>query len=107
MDAAPAGSCGYVELVNEVAMWLVTFSCFVQRGSLTSLLCGENGLVICMEHVFQFGFKSSRLFRNRFFIWDFLGKLFSVFNCTAEVTAVPLQILNDVSMFSPINKRLY
>ena len=27
----------------------------------------------CMELIFQYGFRSSRLFRNRFFIWDFLG----------------------------------
>ncbi|KAK2158757.1 hypothetical protein LSH36_164g02051 [Paralvinella palmiformis] len=46
-----------------------------ERGSLTTLLCGEYGLVYCMEHVFQFGFRSARLFRNRFFVWDFLEKV--------------------------------
>ncbi|KAI0236071.1 DENN domain-containing protein 5A [Lamellibrachia satsuma] len=46
-----------------------------ERGSITGLLCGEYGLVYCMEHIFQYGFKSSRLFRNRFFIWDFLEKV--------------------------------
>jgi len=46
-----------------------------ERGSLTGLLCGEYGLVYCMEHVFQCGFKSARLFRGRFFVWDFLEKV--------------------------------
>ena len=45
-----------------------------ERGSMTGLLCGEYGLVYCMEHVFQCGFKSSRLFRGRVFVWDFLGE---------------------------------
>ena len=44
----------------------------MQRGSITSLLCGEFGLVYCLEHVFQFGFKSSKLFGKRF-VWDFIG----------------------------------
>jgi len=48
---------------------------YINRGSLTGLLCGEYGLVYCMEHVFQCGFKSARLFRNRFFVWDFLEKV--------------------------------
>uniref|UniRef100_A0A8C4SMB8 DENN domain containing 5A n=1 Tax=Erpetoichthys calabaricus TaxID=27687 RepID=A0A8C4SMB8_ERPCA len=44
-----------------------------ERGSLTLLLCGENGLVSALEQVFQHGFKSPRLFKN-VFIWDFLEK---------------------------------
>ncbi|ELU14295.1 hypothetical protein CAPTEDRAFT_228570 [Capitella teleta] len=51
-----------------------------ERGSLTSLLCGEYGLVFCMEHVFQCGFKSSRFLRNRFFVWDFLEKVSNYFH---------------------------
>lgn len=46
---------------------------YFQRGNLTYLLCGEQGLVHCLELVFQYGFRSSRLFRNKFFIWDYLG----------------------------------
>ena len=42
---------------------------------MTALLCGEYGLVYCMEHIFQYGFKSSKLFGKRF-IWDFLGKMY-------------------------------
>ncbi|XP_072128708.1 DENN domain-containing protein 5A isoform X3 [Mobula birostris] len=44
-----------------------------ERGSLTLLLCGENGLVSALEQVFHHGFKSPRLFKS-IFIWDFLEK---------------------------------
>ncbi|XP_078329219.1 DENN domain-containing protein 5A-like isoform X4 [Crassostrea virginica] len=46
-----------------------------ERGNLTYLLCGDQGLVHCLELVFQYGFRSSRLFRNKFFIWDYLEKV--------------------------------
>lgn len=44
-----------------------------ERGSLTSLMCGENGLVNALEHIFTFGFKSYKLFK-RLYVWDFLEK---------------------------------
>ncbi|MEE6498726.1 hypothetical protein FKM82_003215 [Ascaphus truei] len=44
-----------------------------ERGSLTLLLCGENGLVSALEQVFLHGFKSPRLFKS-VFIWDLLEK---------------------------------
>ena len=53
----------------------------LQRGNLTFLLCGEKGLVQCMEQVFQYGFRSSRLFRNKIFIWDYLGQCVCVCVC--------------------------
>lgn len=40
---------------------------------LTSLMCGEDGLVKSLENVFLFGFKSYKFFK-RLFIWDFLEK---------------------------------
>ncbi|XP_033121822.1 DENN domain-containing protein 5B-like [Anneissia japonica] len=46
-----------------------------ERGSLTLLLCGEMGLVYCLDEILQHGFKSARLFRNNFFVWDFLEKV--------------------------------
>ncbi|XP_064612538.1 DENN domain-containing protein 5B-like isoform X2 [Liolophura sinensis] len=46
-----------------------------ERGNLTYLLCGEKGLVNCLEAVFLCGFRSSRLFRNKFFIWDYLERV--------------------------------
>ncbi|XP_070536511.1 DENN domain-containing protein 5B-like isoform X2 [Ptychodera flava] len=51
-----------------------------ERGSLTLLLCGDKGLVQCLDQVFQYGFKSSRLFRNNFFIWDFIEKVSTYFD---------------------------
>lgn len=54
--------------------------CYVpQRGSLTVLLCGENGLVAALEQVFHHGFKSARIFHKNVFIWDFIGKLKQVY----------------------------
>ncbi|KAK2539725.1 hypothetical protein Q9233_001765 [Columba guinea] len=44
-----------------------------ERGSLTILLCGENGLVAALEQVFHHGFKSSRIFHKNVFIWDFIA----------------------------------
>ncbi|CAC5413553.1 DENND5 [Mytilus coruscus] len=52
-----------------------------ERGSLTFLLCGERGLVHCLELVFNYGFRSSRLFRNKMFVWDFLEKVKSHVEC--------------------------
>ncbi|KAK3766868.1 hypothetical protein RRG08_052011 [Elysia crispata] len=50
-----------------------------ERGNITFLLCGDKGLVHCMEQVFQFGFRSSRLFRNKMFIWDYMERLKTFF----------------------------
>ncbi|ESO93313.1 hypothetical protein LOTGIDRAFT_232739 [Lottia gigantea] len=66
-----------------------------ERGSLTFLLCGDRGLVHCMDLVFQYGFRSSRLFRNKMFIWDYLGKFFFTslilqYNTLSGVTRRPL-----------------
>lgn len=46
-----------------------------ERGNLTFLLCGDKGLVQCMDLVFQYGFRSSRFFRNKMFVWDYLERL--------------------------------
>ncbi|KAG5830703.1 hypothetical protein ANANG_G00313440 [Anguilla anguilla] len=45
-----------------------------ERGSLTILLCGENGLVCALEQFFHHGFKSARLFQKNVFVWDFVEK---------------------------------
>uniref|UniRef100_A0A7N6AQJ8 DENN domain containing 5B n=1 Tax=Anabas testudineus TaxID=64144 RepID=A0A7N6AQJ8_ANATE len=45
-----------------------------ERGSLTVLLCGENGLVAALEQFFHHGFKSARLFQKTVFVWDFVEK---------------------------------
>ncbi|XP_054266195.1 DENN domain-containing protein 5B isoform X4 [Macrosteles quadrilineatus] len=46
-----------------------------QVSSWTLLLCGETGLVACLEQVFLFGFKSVRLFGRNLYIWDFIAKV--------------------------------
>ncbi|XP_028409168.1 DENN domain-containing protein 5B-like isoform X2 [Dendronephthya gigantea] len=51
-----------------------------ERGYLTYLLCGENGLCDSLDQVFQCGFKSSRLFQKNFFIWDFIEKVYMYLN---------------------------
>lgn len=55
-----------------------------ERGNITYLLCGENGLVQCIESVFKYGFKSTRLFRNKFYSWDYLERVKSTFETFLE-----------------------
>ncbi|XP_054716974.1 DENN domain-containing protein 5A-like [Uloborus diversus] len=49
-----------------------------ERGSLTILLCGELGLVYCLEQVFLYGFKATRFFRH-VYLWDFFVKVKAYF----------------------------
>ncbi|KAM4675657.1 DENN domain-containing protein 5B isoform 2-T2 [Discoglossus pictus] len=56
-----------------------------ERGSLTILLCGENGLVSALEHVFHHGFKSARIFHKNVFIWDFIEKAVAYFETTDQI----------------------
>nr|XP_042705918.1 DENN domain-containing protein 5B isoform X1 [Chrysemys picta bellii] len=55
-----------------------------ERGSLTILLCGENGLVAALEQVFHHGFKSARIFHKNVFIWDFIEKAVAYFETTDQ-----------------------
>ncbi|XP_032781013.1 DENN domain-containing protein 5B isoform X2 [Daphnia magna] len=43
-----------------------------ERGNVTALLCGESGLVPCLELVLHHGFRSSRIFSRNLFLWDYL-----------------------------------
>ncbi|XP_060050601.1 DENN domain-containing protein 5B isoform X2 [Erinaceus europaeus] len=56
-----------------------------ERGSLTVLLCGENGLVAALEQVFHHGFRSVRIFQKNVFIWDFLEKAVAHFEATNQI----------------------
>uniref|UniRef100_M0R5A9 DENN domain containing 5B n=1 Tax=Rattus norvegicus TaxID=10116 RepID=M0R5A9_RAT len=56
-----------------------------ERGSLTVLLCGENGLVAALEQVFHHGFKSARIFHKNVFIWDFVEKAVAYFESTDQI----------------------
>ncbi|XP_018653923.1 putative rab6-interacting [Schistosoma mansoni] len=39
--------------------------------SLTSLWCGEHGLVPALHLVFTYGFRSSRIFQRKIYVWDY------------------------------------
>ncbi len=59
--------------VNNIVKYF--FKTDRERGrNLTVLLCGENGLVSCLESVFSYGFKSTRLFGRNIYLWDYFGK---------------------------------
>lgn len=64
------------DCVNAIVKWHYRPNRERDTGSLTNLLCGEDGLVKCMESAFLYGFKSQRLFGRNFYIWDFFGKCF-------------------------------
>lgn len=61
------------DCVNAIVKWHYRPNRERDTSSLTNLLCGEDGLVKCMENAFLYGFKSQRLFGKNFYIWDFLG----------------------------------
>lgn len=71
------------DCVNAIVKWHYRPSRERDTGSLTNLLCGEDGLVKCMENAFLCGFKSQRLFGRNLYIWDYFGILtiflFSIF----------------------------
>lgn len=68
------------DCVNAIVKWHYRPNRERDTGSLTNLLCGEDGLVKCMESAFLYGFKSQRLFGRNFYIWDFLGMTFLIFS---------------------------
>lgn len=53
-----------------------------QDGSLTALLCGENGLVPYLDQIFQYGFKNQRIFGRNFYVWDYLSMLTNLHSAT-------------------------
>lgn len=42
---------------------------------MTTLLCGENGLVKSLQQAFLFGFRSSRLFGRNLYLWDYFVRV--------------------------------
>ncbi|XP_073965570.1 DENN domain containing pinstripe isoform X2 [Choristoneura fumiferana] len=63
------------DCVNAIVKWHYQSKRDKDANSLSVLLCGENGLVKCLEQAFLCGFKSSRLFGKNFFIWDYFAKV--------------------------------
>lgn len=61
------------DCVNAIVKWHYRQNRDRDPVSVTNLLCGEEGLVKCMENAFLYGFKSQRLFGRNFYIWDYFG----------------------------------
>lgn len=61
--------------VNAIVKWHYKPTRDRDTSSLTKLLCGEDGLVKCLEMAFLCGFKSSRIFSKNLYIWDYLVKV--------------------------------
>lgn len=69
LHVLPTGDC-----VNAIVKWHYQSKRDKDANSLSVLLCGENGLVKCLEQAFLCGFKSARLFGKNLFIWDYFGE---------------------------------
>ncbi|KAL1122543.1 hypothetical protein AAG570_002873 [Ranatra chinensis] len=63
------------DCVNNLVKYFYQVQCKDSTSSLTVLLCGETGLVSCLEQAFLHGFKSVRLFGRNLYIWDFIVKV--------------------------------
>ncbi|XP_039745826.1 DENN domain-containing protein 5B isoform X3 [Pararge aegeria] len=63
------------DCVNAIVKWHYQSKREKDANSLSVLLCGENGLVKCLEQAFLCGFKSSRLFGKNLFIWDYFARV--------------------------------
>lgn len=60
--------------VNIIVKWHYKPSRDRDVGTLTNLLCGDDGLVKCLENVFLCGFRSTRFFGRNLYIWDYFSK---------------------------------
>ncbi|KAF6768389.1 hypothetical protein AHF37_05686 [Paragonimus kellicotti] len=70
------------QLATAISQLLKYFSKSSGRqnvASLTWLWCGERGLVPSLHSVFTYGFRSSRLFQRRIYVWDYLEKVTAAF----------------------------
>ncbi|KAF4523620.1 hypothetical protein B566_EDAN010129 [Ephemera danica] len=70
------------ESVNSIVKHFLRPRRSQDRGSLTLLLCGEAGLVPCLEQAFLLGFKSTRLFGKNLYLWDFFARVRDQFDIT-------------------------
>ncbi|CAG9767033.1 unnamed protein product [Ceutorhynchus assimilis] len=62
------------DCVNNIVKWRYTRSS-ERHTTLTALLCSEDGLVHCLENVFLLGFKSSRMFVGKHYLWDYFVRV--------------------------------
>ncbi|KAF7257378.1 hypothetical protein EG68_05265 [Paragonimus skrjabini miyazakii] len=65
--------------VNQLLKYFCKSSGRQNVASLTWLWCGERGLVPSLHLVFTYGFRSSRLFQRRIYVWDYLEKVTAAF----------------------------
>ncbi|XP_030385516.1 DENN domain-containing protein 5B [Scaptodrosophila lebanonensis] len=65
--------------VNVIVKWHYKPSRDRDVGTLTNLLCGDDGLVKCLEQVFLCGFRSARFFGRNLYIWDYFTKIKELF----------------------------
>nr|CAH8869258.1 unnamed protein product [Trichobilharzia regenti] len=67
---------------------LLKYFCKVNRSntttSLTSLWCGEHGLVPALHLVFLYAFRSGRIFQRKIYVWDYLEKVAASFSMELE-----------------------
>ncbi|XP_069674606.1 DENN domain-containing protein 5B isoform X2 [Periplaneta americana] len=59
------------DAVNSIVKLLYRRKQEKERSTLTLLLCGESGLVYCLEQALLTGFKSTRLFGRNLYLWDY------------------------------------
>ncbi|KAM7356859.1 DENN domain containing pinstripe [Cochliomyia hominivorax] len=65
--------------VNIIVKWHYKPSRDRDVGTFTNLLCGDDGLVKCLENVFLCGFRSTRFFGRNLYIWDYFTKIKETF----------------------------
>jgi len=63
------------DAVNSIVKLLYHRKHEKERSTLTLLLCGETGLVYCLEQAFLTGFKSTRLFGRNLYLWDYISRV--------------------------------
>ncbi|CAD7081131.1 unnamed protein product [Hermetia illucens] len=100
------------DCVNVIVKWHYKPSRDRDAGFLTNLLCGEGGLVKCLEQVFLCGFRSSRFFGRNLYIWDYIIKVKEQFelNITQETVnsnpnSPPTDNVSPGSPYSPCVQR--
>ncbi|KAL1509617.1 hypothetical protein ABEB36_004327 [Hypothenemus hampei] len=62
------------DCVNNIVKWRYTRTS-ERHTTLTALLCGEEGLVHCLENVFLLGFRSARMFVGKNYLWDYFVRV--------------------------------
>ncbi|XP_059486887.1 DENN domain-containing protein 5B isoform X2 [Neocloeon triangulifer] len=63
------------ETVNTIVKHFLRPRRSQDKGGLTQILCGEGGLVPCLEQTFLLGFRSARLFGRNLYLWDFFARV--------------------------------